>query len=112
MIPGSGRFPEEGSDSPLQWTSLVAQLVKNLPAMQETWVRFLSQEDPLEKEMETHSSIPAWRIPWTEEPDRLQSMGLQRVGHDLVTKPPPPALQADSLRTALGTHAFIFIELS
>ena len=45
--------------------------------MQETWVQFLSQEDPLEKEMETHSSIPAWRIPWTEEPDRLQSMGSQ-----------------------------------
>ena len=57
--------------------SLVAQMVKNLPAMQETWVQFLSQEDPLEKEMETHSSIPAWRIPWTEEPGGLQSMGSQ-----------------------------------
>ena len=56
---------------------LIVQLVKNLPAMQETWVRFLGQEDPLEKEMATHSNILAWRIPWTEEPGRLQSMGLQ-----------------------------------
>ena len=57
--------------------SLIIQLVKNLPAMQETQVRFLSREDPLEKEMATHSSIPALRIPWTEEPGRLQSTGLQ-----------------------------------
>ena len=62
--------------------SLAAQLVKNLPAMQETWVRFLGQEDPLEKGWATHSSILAWRISWTEEPGGLQSMGLQRVGHD------------------------------
>ena len=62
--------------------SLVAQTVQRLPAMQETWVRSLGQEDPLEKEMATHSSILAWRIPWTEEPGRLQSMGLQRVRHD------------------------------
>ena len=62
--------------------SLVAQTVKHLPAMQETWVQSLGLEDPLEKEMATHSSILAWRIPWTEEPGRLQSMGLQRVGHD------------------------------
>ena len=62
--------------------SLVAQRLKNLPAMRETWVRFLGWEDPLEKEMATHSSILAWRIPWMEEPDGLQSMGLQRVGHD------------------------------
>ena len=55
----------------------VAQLAKNLPAMQETWVRLLGQEDPLEKEMATHSSILAWRIPWSEEPGELQSMGLQ-----------------------------------
>ena len=60
----------------------VAQLVKNLPATQETRVRSLGQEDPLEKEMATHSSILAQRIPWTEEPGRLQSMGSQRVGHD------------------------------
>ena len=57
--------------------SLVAQMVKNLPAVQETWVRFLGQEDPLEKEMATHSSILAWRIQWTEEPGRLQFMGSQ-----------------------------------
>ena len=59
--------------------SLVAQLVKNVPAMQETQVRFLDQEDPLEKEMATHFSILAWEIPWTEDPGRLQSMGSQRV---------------------------------
>ena len=60
----------------------MAQSVKNLPAMQETLVQSLDWEDPLEKEMVTHSSILAWRIPWTEEPSGLQSMGLQRVGHD------------------------------
>ena len=57
-------------------------MVKNLPVMQETWVQSLGQEDPLEKGMATLSSIPAWRIPWTEETGGLQSMGLQRVGHD------------------------------
>ena len=61
---------------------LVAQLVKNLPVMQETSVQFLGQEDPLEKEMATHSSILAWRIPWKEEPVGLQSMGSQRARHD------------------------------
>ena len=66
-IPGSGRSAGEERDYPLQysWASLVAQLVKNLPAMQETWVQSLGWEDPLEKGMATHSSIPAWRIPWT-----------------------------------------------
>ena len=64
------------------WASLVVQLVKNPPAMQETLDRFLGQKDPLEKGMATYSSILAWRIPWTEEPGGLQSMGLQRVGHD------------------------------
>ena len=63
-------------------TSLVAQMVKHLPAMWETQVRSLGQEDPLEKEMATHSSTLAWKIPWIEGPGRLQSMGLQRVGHD------------------------------
>ena len=62
--------------------SLIPQMVKNLPAMQETWVRSLSQEDPLEKGMTTHSSILAWRIPQTREPGGLQSMGLQRAGQD------------------------------
>ena len=66
----------------LSSASLVAQMVKRLPAMRETWVRFLGREDPLEKEMATHSSTLAWKIPWMEEPDRLQSMGSQRVGHD------------------------------
>ena len=65
--------------------SLVAQMVKNLPVMQEIWIQFLGWEVPLEKEMATHSSILAWRIPWTEQPGELQSMGLQRVGHDGVT---------------------------
>ena len=62
--------------------SLVVQMVKNLPAMQETWVQSLGQEDPLEKGMATHSSVLVWRIPWTKEPGELQSMGLQRVRHD------------------------------
>ena len=61
-------------------------MVKNPPAKQEMWIQSLGQEDPLEKEMATHSSILAWEIPWTEEPGRLQSMGHQRVGHDLETK--------------------------
>ena len=65
-------------------------MVKNLPAMQETQVRFLSEEDPLEKEITTHSSILAWKTPWTEEPGGLQSTGLQRVGHDLATKRQQP----------------------
>ena len=64
------------------WVSLVAQMVKNLPAMWETWVQSLSWEDPLEKGTAIHSSILAWSIPWTEEPSRLQSMGLQRVEYD------------------------------
>ena len=59
----------------------MAQTVKNPPAMQETWVPSLGREDPLEKGMATHSNVLAWRIPWTEEPGGLQSMGLQRVGH-------------------------------
>ena len=64
------------------WASLVAQTVKCLPAVWETRVRFLGQEDPLEKEMAIHCSNLAWKIPWMEEPDRLQSMRLQRVGQD------------------------------
>ena len=63
----------------------MAQMVKNLSATQETWVQSLGQADPLKKEVTTHSSILAWRIPWTEEPDGLQSMGSQRVGHDRAT---------------------------
>ena len=61
---------------------MVAQLVKNPPAMRETWIQSLGWEDPLEKGTATYSSVPAWRIPWTEEPGRLQFMGSQRVGHN------------------------------
>ena len=64
------------------WASLVAQRLKRLPAMRGTWVRSLDQEDPLEKEMATHSSILAWTIPWTEEPSRLQNTGSQIIEHD------------------------------
>ena len=66
----------------LSGASLVAQSVKNLPAMRETWVQSLGWEDPLEKGMATHSRILPWRIPWTEEPGGLASTGSQRVGHD------------------------------
>ena len=66
----------------LIWASLVAQMINNLPVIQETQVRFLGWKDPLEKGMATHSGILAWRIPWTEEPGGLQSMGLQRVRHN------------------------------
>ena len=68
--------------SPTPGASLVPQSVKNLHAKQQTWILFLGQEDPMEKGMTTHSTILAWRIPWTGEPGRLQSMGLQRVGCD------------------------------
>ena len=62
--------------------SLVAQMVKSLPALWEIWIESLDQEDALEKEMANHSSILAWKIPWTEEPGRLQPIGWQRVGHN------------------------------
>ena len=71
---------------PDNWASLVAQLVRNPPALRETWVRSLGREDPLEEEMATQPSILVWRTPWTEEPGRLQSTGPQWVGHDWVTK--------------------------
>ena len=67
------------------WGEMVAQMVKNLPAKQKIWARSLGWEDPLEKGMATHSNILAWRMPWTEEPGQLQSMGWQRVGHDWAT---------------------------
>ena len=83
-IPELGRSPGEGIGYPLQYfqASPVGQLGKNPPAMRETWVQPLGWEDPLEREMATHSSRIAWRISWTEEPGGLQSMGSQRVGHD------------------------------
>ena len=79
MIPELGRSLGEGIGCPLQysWASPVAQVVKNLPPVWETWVQSLGWEDPLEKGKATHSSILAWRIPWT-----VESMGSQRVGHD------------------------------
>ena len=87
-ITGSGKFPGEGIGDPFlySWSSLVTQMVKNLPTGWETWVRDLSSipwlKDPLEEGMTTLSSILTWRIPWTEEPGGLQSMGLQRVRCD------------------------------
>ena len=83
----SMRLQRVGHDwaTSLHFTSLVAQSVKNLPVVKETWVWSLGWEDPLEKEMTTHSSILAWKISWTQEPGGLQSMGLQRVGHNWVT---------------------------
>ena len=72
------------------WASFIAQSVKNLPAMQETKVRFLSQEDPLEKEMAIHSSILAWKNPMDREAWQATFHGVAGVGHDLATKPPPP----------------------
>ena len=71
--------------SSAQWASLVAQSIKNLPAIQETQVRFLGWEDPLENEMVTHSSILAWEIPWTEEPD-YSPWSCKRIRHNLVTE--------------------------
>ena len=74
--------PKKERKKKKEWTSLVAQKAKNLPAIQETWVQSLGQEFALEKEMATHSNILAWKIPWTEDPGRLPSMGSERFGHD------------------------------
>ena len=82
---------------------LVAQMVKNLPAMWETWVRSLDQQDPLEKGMATYSSVLAWRILWTEEPGGLQSMGSQRVGHDWAT---------NTHTQLINTHTHICMSIS
>ena len=92
MIPGSGRSAGEGIGYPLQysWASLVAQLVKNPPAMQETWVRSLGWEDPPEKGKATHASILAWRVPWTLHPwGRKQSDTTERLSLPLFTYTPP-----------------------
>ena len=88
LIPGSGSSPGERIGYPLQysWASLVAQMIKNPPAMWETWVWSLGWKDPLEKGMAAQSNILAWRISRTEEPGGLQSMGSQRVRYDCVTK--------------------------
>ena len=100
--------------------SLVAQMVMCLPAMLETWARSSDREDPLEKEMAIHSSTLAWKIPWTEEPGRLQSMGSQRVRHDWATslsffhelKPSMPAERVYlAWRVAGDLHLWDFISL-
>ena len=90
--PCSPRDSQESSPTPqfknvnsLALSFLVAQRLKHLPAMRETWVRSLGWEDPLEKEMATHSSVLAWKIPWMEEPGRLPSMGSLRIGHNWET---------------------------
>ena len=80
-------------------TSLVAQTVKHLSIMRETWVQALGWEDPLEKEMAIHSSTTAWKIPWTEEPGRLQSMGLQKVGDDWAISLSFPLERAQDVTT-------------
>ena len=84
MLPGRFAFQQAERHwcSPSDWASLAAQTVKNPPAMQETKVQSLGQEEPLEKGMAAHSSILVWRISWTEEPGGLQSMGSQGVGHN------------------------------
>ena len=88
--------------------SLMAQTVKKLPVMQATWVWSLDWEDSLENEMATHSSVLAWRIPWTEEPGRLQSMGSQRVWHDWTTS----ACVRTHTHTHTHTHSVTSLELS
>ena len=90
-VRGTGGGQADGEKSrllPLPPASLVAQMLQNPPAMWETWIQSLGGEDPLEKGMSTHSSILAWRIPWTEESGGLQSMSLQRVGHHCATTQP------------------------
>ena len=86
-IPGSGSSPGEGIGYPLQysWASLVAQVVKNLPAMRETWVQSLGWEDSPEEGMTTHSSVLAWRIPWTEEPGGCHLQGRTELDKTEVT---------------------------
>ena len=89
MLPWQHRAFDGDRNTDSKEQPLVAQLVKNLPAMQETQVQPLGGEDPLEKEMVTHSSILTWKLPWTEEPGGLQSTGSQRVRHDSALNLPP-----------------------
>ena len=90
----------------------MAQMVKRLPAMWETQIRFLGWEDPLEKEMAIHSTTLAWKIPWMEEPDRLQSMGLQRIGQDSATSLSLSLSlgKEDPLEEGISTHSSILAE--
>ena len=89
----------------MAFLTLVAQMVKHLPTMWETWLQSLSQEDPLEKEMAMHSRTLAWKIPWTEKPGRLQSMGSQRVRNDWVTK---LSVSLSDLREGIPHYNFYF----
>ena len=89
-----------------RWSPLVAQTVKNPPAMQKTWVWSLSWEDPLEEGMVTHSSILAWRIPWTEQPGGLQSMGSQRVTHSWATKHRSRDKTLSASRISFVSHSY------
>ena len=89
--------------------SLMAQTVKNLPAMRETWVQSPGWEDPLEKEMATHSSILAWRIPWTEEPGRLQSKGSKRAGQEWVTNTTVSYTESFNVATVKLVNLFLFV---
>ena len=86
-------------------------MVKHLPAMWETWVRFLDQEDPLEKEMATHSSVLSWKIPWTEEPGRLQSMGSQRVRHVWATSLHITETTSFTVGKTFIGHSVLFIKI-
>ena len=92
----------------MAWSSLVAQMVKNPPAMQETWIQSLGPEDPLEKGMATHSSVLAWRIPWTEEPHQLQSMDLQRVGHYWAAEHTHSPLNTTRFRENVTDHCKLY----
>ena len=94
------------------WASLVPRMVKNLLAMRETWVQSLGQEDPLEKGMATHSSIFAWRIPWTKKPGRLWSMRSQWVGHNLATKQQPSPLANTHCLSALHIQTHLISPFS
>ena len=103
--------------NPAHQSSLVAQTVKHLPAMRETWVWSLGGEDPLEKEMATYSSTLAWKTPWTEEPGRLQSLGSQRVRHDWVTSLPswelhPHNLPSHFSRVSPSTTVILKVRIS
>ena len=91
----------------LKGNFLVAQMVKRLPTMRETWVQSLGQEDPLDKEMATHSSTLAWKIPWMEEPGRLESMESQRVGHDWATSLSLFTFHFHVLEKEMATHSSV-----
>ena len=107
FLGGLERSPGKGIGYPPQysWAFLMAQMVKNLPVTQELWVWSLGREDPLEDDMATHSSILAWRTPWTEEADGLQSMGSQRVRRDWATK------QMCSKRFSTFTHLILVLTM-